>query len=26
MTLAQAQRLIASNWVAAYNQLHVGSA
>jgi hypothetical protein len=26
MTLAQAQRLIASNWVAAYNQLHIGGA
>jgi hypothetical protein len=26
MTLAQAQRIIASNWVAAYNQLHVGGA
>jgi hypothetical protein len=24
MTLAQAQRLIASNWVAAYDQLHIG--
>jgi len=26
MTLAQAQRLIAFNWVAAYNQLHIGGA
>jgi hypothetical protein len=26
MTLAQAQRLIASNWVAVYNQLHTGGA
>jgi hypothetical protein len=26
MTLAQAQRMIASNWVATYNELHVGGA
>jgi hypothetical protein len=26
MTLAQAQRMIASNWVTAYKQLHVGGA
>jgi len=26
ITLAQAQRMIASNWVAAYNQLHIGGA
>jgi hypothetical protein len=26
MTLAEAQRMIASNWVTAYNQLHIGGA